>query len=49
MRCFEYVEKYSTEALKYILDYGSVHGMFSERAHGYGKYDYVISEIKEND
>lgn len=37
------------EALKYIFDYGSVHGMFSERAHGYGKYDYTIEEIEEGE
>ena len=35
------------EALEKIFEYGCVHGMFSERGHGYGKYTYVITEIEE--
>ena len=30
------------KALQMIFDYGCVHGMFSERGHGYGKYDFTI-------
>lgn len=30
------------EALQVIFDYGCVHGMFSERGHGYGKYTFTI-------
>lgn len=32
------------DILKRIFEYGSVHGIFSERAHGYGKYSFTITE-----
>jgi hypothetical protein len=32
------------EILTTIFEYGSVHGIFSERAHGYGKYSFTIRE-----
>lgn len=35
------------DILRRVLEYGSVHGIFSERAHGYGKYKGKISVAEE--
>ncbi len=34
------------DILKTVLDYGSDHGIFSERGMGYGKYSYTIEEVE---
>ncbi len=34
------------DILRCILDYGSDHGIFSERGMGYGKYAYTIEEVE---
>ena len=35
------------EALEMIFDYGSIHGMFSERGHGYGKYKFTVKAVSD--
>lgn len=33
------------DLLALIFEYGSVHGMFSERGHGYGQYKFTINAV----